>query len=318
MNRRQFLQLTVAALPALGLAGCSRSAPLLTGIHTWIGYEPLYLAEEFGWLSDSVQLVKGASASDSMTGLLAGELDAAALTLDEALRVFAEGVPLRVVTVTNVSVGADVLMVKPAITSLGGLRGRNIAVELGGVSGVMLFSVLERAGLTTDQVSVVDLPVHQHLDAWQNGDIDASVCYEPTASVLEQAGGIRLFDSSQVPETIFDTLVVTEEAARRKAGAVRDLVYGHFRGQHHLVRSMHDAVYRVATRQGVTPDSVRRSLATVMLPELAANQRYLSHHGRIEVVARGLSDVLVREGLMSRQPVYERLCDPSFLPRSLS
>lgn len=318
MNRRQFLQLSVAALSALGLAGCSKSAPLRTGIHPWIGYEPLYLAEEFGWLPDSVRLVKHSAASDSMAGLLAGELDAAALTLDEALRVYAEGVPLRVVTVTNVSVGADVLVVKPSITSLAGLRGRPIAVELGGVSGIMLFSVLERAGLSTDQVSLVDLPVNRHLSAWQNGDIEASVCYEPTASVLEQAGGTRLFDSSHVPDTIFDTLIVTEAAARRKPGSVRDLVYGYFRGQHHLVRSMHDALYRVATRQGITPDSVRRSLATVMLPELAANQRYLAHHGRIEVVAKRLSGILVREGLMASHPVYERLCDPSFLPRSLS
>ena len=318
MNRRHFLQLSVAAVSAMGLAGCSGKAPLRTGIHPWIGYEPLYLAEEFNWLSDSVQLMKGAAASDSMNGLLSGELEAAALTLDEALRVFSQGIPLRIVAVTNVSVGADVLVVKPAITSLGSLGGRAIGVELGGVSGVMLFAVLERAGLRTDQVSVIDLPVHRHLEAWQNGDIDASVCYEPTASALQQVGGTRLFDSSQVPETIFDTLVVTEQAARRQPEAVRDLVHGHFRGLRHLVRSMHDAVYRVATRQGVTPEAVRQALATVMLPELSANQRYLAHHGRIEVVARRLTEVLMREGLMDMRPVYDRLADPSFLPRSVS
>lgn len=318
MNRRHFLQLSVAAVSAMGLGGCSGKVPLRTGIHPWIGYEPLYLAEEFNWLSDSVQLMKGAAAGDSMNGLLSGELDAAALTLDEALRVFSQGIPLRIVAVTNVSVGADVLVVKPAITRLGSLGGRAIGVELGGVSGVMLFAVLERAGLRTDQVSVIDLPVHRHLEAWQNGDIDASVCYEPTASALQQAGGVRLLDSSQVPETIFDTLVVTEQAARRQPEAVRDLVNGHFRGLRHLVRSMHDAVYRVATRQGITPDAVRQALATVMLPELSANQRYLAHHGRIEVVARRLTEVLMREGLMDMRPVYDRLVDPSFLPRSVS
>lgn len=318
MNRRHFLQLSVAAVSAIGLGGCSGTVPLRTGIHPWIGYEPLYLAEEFNWLSDSVHLVKGAAASDSMSGLLSGELDAAALTLDEALRVFSQGIPLRIVAVTDVSVGADVLVVKPSITSLGSLSGCAIGVELSGVSGVLLFAVLERAGLDTDQVSVIDLPVHRHLEAWQNGDIDASICYEPTATALVQAGGKRLFDSSQIPETIFDTLVVTEQAARRQPEAVRDLVYGHFRGLRHLVRSMHDAVYRVATRQGITPDAVRQSLATIMLPELSANQRYLARHGRIEVVARRLTDVLIREGLMETRPVYERLADPSFLPRSMS
>jgi NitT/TauT family transport system substrate-binding protein len=265
-----------------------------------------------------VELVKGQAASDSMTGLLAGELDAAALTLDEALRVFSSGVPLRVVAVTNVSVGADVLMAKPSITSLAGLRGRAVAAELSGVSGVMLFAVLERAGLSTNQVSIVDLPVNRHMEAWQSGEIDASVCYEPVASLLEQAGGTRLFDSSDVPDTIFDTLVVTEQAARRRSAAVKDLVLAHFRGKLHMVRSMHDAIYRVATRQGISPDAVRRSLATVMLPELAANQRYLAQHGRIEVVARRLAETLVSEGLMAEIPQYQRLCDSSFLPRSLT
>ncbi|KPQ29022.1 MAG: NitT/TauT family transport system substrate-binding protein [Marinobacter excellens HL-55] len=318
MNRRHFLQLSVAAVSAMGLGGCSGPVPLRTGIHPWIGYEPLYLAEEFGWLPGSVELVKGAAATDSMRGLLSGELDAAAITLDEALRVFSEGVPLRVVAVADVSVGADVLVVKPDIASLSDLRGCSIGVELAGVSGVMLFAMLERIGLTSDQVSLVDLPVDRHLEAWHNGDIDASICYEPTASLLAQAGGSRLFDSSQMPDTIFDVLVVTEQAARRRPDAVRDLVYGHFRGLRHLVRSMHDAVYRVATRQGVSPDAVRQSLATVMLPELAANQRYLAYHGRIEVVARRLTEVLIREGMMQTAPVYERLADPSFLPRSVS
>ncbi|MBE0487391.1 ABC transporter substrate-binding protein [Marinobacter sp.] len=317
MNRRQFLQLSVAAIPALGLAGCSGSQPLRTGLHPWIGYESLYLAEEFGWLPTTVELLKGQAASESMTGLLSGQLDAAALTLDEALRVFAGGVPLRVVAVTNVSVGADVLMAKPSITSLPGLRGRTIAAELGGVSGIMLSAVLERAGLTIDQVSVADLPANRHLDAWQNGDIDASISYEPIASMLREAGGTRLFDSSHLPDTIFDTLVVTERAARANKAAVNDLVRAHFRGNLHMVQSMHDAVYRVATRQGVTPNAVRRSLATVMLPDLAANQRYLAHHGRIELVARRLAEILVREGLMAEFPQYERLSDPSFLPRSL-
>ncbi|MBN8239606.1 ABC transporter substrate-binding protein [Marinobacter hydrocarbonoclasticus] len=317
MHRRHFLHLTIAAAVAAGMSGCSRRDHLRTGIHPWIGYEPLYLAEEFGWLPETVQLVKGRAASDSISGLVSGNLDAAALTLDETLRVLAAGVPVKAVAVTNVSVGADVLLVRPAITSLSDLQGRRVAVELGGVSGIMLFSVLERAGLTSNNISVVDLPVHEHIGAWQRGDIDASISYEPEASRLVAEGAVRLFDSSQLPETIFDLLVVTDAAASRQPAAVRDLVKGHFLGLQHLVRNMHDAVYRVATRQEVSPDMVRQSLATVMLPELSANHRYLTHNGRLEVVAKTLASIMVREGLMDKPLRYEHLTDPAFLPRSL-
>ena len=200
MHRRHFLHLTIAAAVAAGMSGCSRRDPLRTGIHPWIGYEPLYLAEEFGWLPETVQLVKGQGASDSISGLVSGNLDAAALTLAETLRVLAAGVAVKAVAVTNVSVGADVLLVRPAITSLSDLQGRRVAVELGGVSGIMLFSVLERAGLTSNSISVVNLPVHEHIGAWQRGDIDASISYEPEASRLAAEGAVRLFDSSQLPE----------------------------------------------------------------------------------------------------------------------
>lgn len=318
MHRRHFLQLSVAVALATGLSGCSRREPLRTGVHPWIGYEPLYLAEEFGWLPESVRLVKGEAASDSMSGLLAGELDAAALTLDEALRVHAAGVPLRVVAVTNVSVGADVVLARPEISSLAELRGRAIGVELDGVSGVMLLSVLEKAGLSTSQVSLVDLPVNQHPEAWRQGLIDVSVCYQPVADALERAGAVRLFDSSELPDTIFDVLVVTHEAERRNPDAARDLVLGHFTGLRHLVRNLHDALYRIATRQSVSPAAVQQALATVMLPELAANQRYLAGDGRVEMVARHLAEMLEHEGLMEKRPDYDRMCTQQFLPRSLA
>jgi NitT/TauT family transport system substrate-binding protein len=319
MQRREFLGLSIAAgLSTVGLPGCSGSSPLSFGIHPWIGYEPLYLAHDFNWLPTTVELRPGTSATDSMDGLLSGALDGAALTLDEAIRVLSRGLELVVVAVADVSAGADVLMVKPAINGLPALRGQRIAVELNGVSGIMLFKILEVAGLGQDEVIKVDMPVSQHADAWSRGDVDASVCYEPTASMIESLGGVRLFDSSDIPETIFDVLVVTREMAEKHRSAVRDLVSAHFAGLQHLVRNMHDSVYRVADRQGIDPDEVRSALATVMLPDLAANQRYLRAAGPIENIAASLSRLMLAEGMIDRNPGIQRLSDASFLPARVS
>lgn len=315
MQRREFLGLSIAAgLSAAGLPGCSDSGPLRFGIHPWIGYEPLYLADDFNWLPDTVALVPGTSAKDSMDGLLSGALEGAALTLDETIRLLSQGLDLVVVAVADVSAGADVLMVRPSITDLADLRGQRIAVELNGVSGIMLFKILEVAGLGRDDVTKVDLPVSQHAEAWSRGEVDASVCYEPTASLIENAGGVRLFDSRDVPETIFDLLVVTREATDRNSHAVRDLVSGHFAGLQHLVRSMHDSVYRIATRQGISPDEVRGALASVMLPDLAANQRYLRASGSIEIMAVSLSRLMLAEGMIQQNANIQHLADVSFLP----
>lgn len=316
MQRRDFLGLSIATgLSMAGLTGCGRAEPLIVGIHPWIGYEPLYLAKDFGWLPPSVVLSSGGAARDSMDGLLSGELGGAALTLDETIRVCSEDTGLVVVAVTNVSAGADVLVVRPSIEELAALRNQRIAVELSGVSGLLLLKILEVANLSRDDIVIVDLPVSQHAQAWARGEVDASVCYEPTASTLQKKGGIRLFDSSAIPETIFDVLVVTRDTAESNPGAVRDLVAAHFAGLRHLVRSMPDAVYRVATRQGIEPVDVRKALATVMLPDLAANQRYLAASGRVEAIARLLTRLMLSEGMISSDPGFQRLGDPSFLPR---
>lgn len=318
MHRRHFLQLSLAAAASAGLVGCSRNEPLRTGVHPWIGYETLYLAEEFDWLPPTVQLSKGQTSRDSMHGILTGELDAAALTLDEVLRVQAGGIPVKVVAVADVSVGADMVMARPEIDRLEALAGQSIGVDLGGVSGIMLFAMLERAGLRSGQVSIVNIPVNQHLEAWNKGVIDVSVCYQPTASRLKNAGAVRFFDSSQIPDTIFDVLVVTEKAERNHPAAVEDLVRGHFLGLRHLVRNMHDAVYRIATRQQITPKAVREAMATVMLPELTANRRYLAPGGRVDIVAHRVGNILVREGLIEQSPDIANLCTRDYLPRSLS
>lgn len=319
MQRRDFLVLSIATgLSVAGMAGCSKSDSIAFGVHPWIGYEPLYLARDFDWLPKTIALSTGSSAKDSMEGLISGELNGAALTLDETIRVWSKGIEVVVVAVANVSAGADVLVARPHIAGLSDLRGQRVAVEMSGVSGIMLLRILEVAGLDSDDIIKVDLPVSQHTEAWSRGDIDASVCYEPTASTLLKAGGIRLFDSSEMPETIFDVLVVTRETARTSPDLVRDLVTAHFAGLRHLVRSMHDAVYRVASRQGIQPEDVRNALATVMLPDLAANQRYLAPAGRVETVAHFLSRLMVNEGVISSEPGFQRLCNPAFLPRRVS
>ncbi|MGM0768567.1 MAG: ABC transporter substrate-binding protein [Pseudomonadota bacterium] len=317
MHRRHVIGLLgYASLAAIGFPGCSRKEPIQVGIHHWIGYESLYLAEEFGWLSDSVALVKGDSGSDSITGLLQGRLDVAAITIDEALRVKAQGLPVTVIAVMDVSAGADVVMVRPDITSLAELRGRTVAVELSSVSGTMMLKALEEADLALAEVDVVDLPIHLHTEAWRRNEIDASVCFEPTASVLESRGAVRLFDTRSLPDTIFDVLVVRRDRADRMKSELRELLVAHFRGLSHLVRSFHDAIYRIATRQSITPEAVRKALGSVTLPDLAANQRYLAPGGRVETVAADLHELMLSGGLLAQPVDLTGLCDASFLPRS--
>ena len=147
---RLFFAVACVFAVAAALLGCSPryQPPLTVGTNTWIGYEPLYLAHDLGYYEGAnLRLVELASTTQTLDALRVGSLDLAGLTLDEALLLAQEGVPIAVIWVLNTSAGADALLAKPGITTLDALRGKRIGVEQTAVGGYMLNAALAQANL---------------------------------------------------------------------------------------------------------------------------------------------------------------------------
>lgn len=296
-------------------AGCSQAAGLKVGIHPWVGYETLELAHEFKWLPPGVELVRTADLSASAQALQNGHLDAACLTLDEVLHLRSEGVPVTVGLVFDVSAGADALLVRPGIERLADLSGKRIGVEPGPLGVLMLGGVLDAAGLPASAVRVVDMPPERQLAAWQGNAVDAMVCYEPNATLLQREGARLLFDSRQMPDTILDVLAVRLDRVSGREENLMALVSAHFRGLKHLQGNRQDAVYRMAQRQGITAREAGQALAGVFFPTLEANRQYLAPAGRLTTSASKVSALLVRAGLLGKTDALDKLSNASWLPR---
>lgn len=195
---------------AAALLGCSPryQPPLTVGTNTWIGYEPLYLARDLGYYEGAnLRLVELASTTQALDALRVGSLDLAGLTLDEALLLAQEGVPIAVIWVLNTSAGADALLAKPGITTLDALRGKRIGVEQTAVGGYMLNAALAQANLQVSDIRVVPLPLDEHWPAWQANAIDAVVTFDPVRQKILNAGGQVVFSSADIPGQIVDVLV---------------------------------------------------------------------------------------------------------------
>lgn len=312
MRRRPALQL-LCAWSAWPLWGCA-PAPLRLGIIPWIGFETLRMGAERGWVPASVQLRQMANATEVRAALQRNELDAATLTLDEMLASRGQGVPLAAVLVMDQSAGADMLVARPAVGSLAGLRGRRIAVEESAVGALVLVTVLQRAGLDRKAVEVVPMPVNEQPAAWAQNRIDAAITFEPTASHLLRESGRRLFDSRTMPDTLFDVLAVRRDRLATCGAAVGAAVRSHFVGLNHLRVNRADAVHRIARQQGVSPAEVRAALAGVALPDLARNKALLTGEQLIRGPAQRLADLMLEHGLLARHEGLGDAFEGGFLP----
>ena len=319
MQRRAFLlSLAALAVGSAAVGACTSGAPMTVGIHPWPGYEPLYLARTFGWLPEGVRLREGQTAGDSVAALQTGEVDAATLTLDEALSVRASGVALTVVLVFDSSVGADMVMARPSIRVPADVAGRRIAVERGAVGEVVLQKLLDAAGLEKADVTVLDLAPDRQLDAWRAGAIDVAIGYEPFSSLLGREGARRLFDSRQFPGIIFDVLAVRSDRLSALRAQVDALLVGHFRALTHLRVNREDALRRIAAWRGLSFDEAERSYTGLNLPDAAGNRSYLDPTGARGILraARELNALMLRVGSIKQADDLVGLVDPSFLPRN--
>ena len=105
------LALTACAPPPASL--------LRVGTNVWIGTQPLYIAAERGHFDGAaIRLVEYSSASQVLSAFRNNSIEAAALTLDEALVLSEDIDDVRIVLVEDMSAGADVVLSHPEITTL--------------------------------------------------------------------------------------------------------------------------------------------------------------------------------------------------------
>lgn len=315
-SRRQFL-IASGGVALTCLSGCSGREPLLRiASHDWLGYQPLFLARELGYLDEErARLVEMPSASYSLQALSAGNVEGAALTLDEVLSSRAEGLDLKVVLVFDVSAGADVLMAHAGIGTLQELAGKRVGVESTAVGALMLSEVLHAAGLAPSSVELLSLTADQHYSAYASGQVDAVVTFEPMATRLLQAGARRLFDSKAVPGRIVDVLAVRAEALEASPQALAGLLAAYFQALGYLHQRPDDAARRMTARLGLAPDAVMSSLKGLHLPDLAENHGWLEgDHCRLDQSAATLEQVMRAAHLLVRPVSLDGLSEPRFLP----
>jgi NitT/TauT family transport system substrate-binding protein len=320
MPQRRYVLAVAGGLGlAAALSACNwlQDVPITVAAHVWVGYQPLFLARDRGWLKpDLVTLLETRTTRESLEAVRSGKAQAAAVTLDEMLTARAAGLPMTAVLVFNTSMGADMLLAEAGITALSQLKGQRIALEDSSVANIMLAEILREAGLKQSEVTLLRIPVNEHPTAWHRHASDAFITYEPVAGQLLARGLVRLFDSRQIPDTILDVLAFRSDALDNvHAEAIRHLLRGHFQALDSLVRNPQDAAYRLSARLALPAPAVLQAFKGIVLPSLQVNHRLLNGElAQLLPTARRVAEILQRSSGVPVAENWQDLVNGSFLP----
>lgn len=283
----------------LSLLGCSEQTDTLRiGANRWLGYGPLYLADDLHWMTPSgYRLVEYPHTTGVLRGYRNGLLDAALLTLDEALILQSSGMPVQILLIADVSAGADVLFANAQIQQLAQLRGQRIGVENSALGAFFLSRILDLAKLPASEVSVIDMPVNEHLNALREGRIDAAINFASASASFAPIGVHQLLDSRALPNEIIDVLVINpQRVSAPQAKHLRELW---FTSQEKWFEHRQDIDPRLSRRLGLNSDELTQTLAGLQTGNRALNQQLLND-GTLLRSLNQLNDYLFSRRLQSK------------------
>ena len=213
----------------LAFAGANSTAhaePLRIAIPTWVGFGPMYIADEKGFFRDEevdVHLIK--IDAGNYEALFNEQIDALTSSFSElVIQQRVGGRTLLCVFALDESAGGDGIVATHDIQVISDLKGKSVAFDAGGVSEFYLNVLLSEVGLSTNDINSVDLHAQDASEAFMLQEVDAAVTWEPFLTSAKNAEhGHLLIDSSDRPGLIAEglfTLADVLEARREEFKAV--------------------------------------------------------------------------------------------------
>lgn len=210
------------------LSGVAEAQPLKIGYSTWVGYGPLFLAQEKGFYKDekvAVELVNMEDPKERFFALAAGRLDGLVSTIDTMVLYLRTGQEFQYVLALDDSAGGDGIVARKEIKSLQDLKGKKVAFAEGSVSQFFLNVLLKEAGLTQAELEAVNMTAGDAGAAFVAGRVDAAVTWEPWLTRGRAAPhGHLLVDSSKTPGLITDVLIFRRDVIEKRRREVQGVV----------------------------------------------------------------------------------------------
>src|SRR5687768_219560 len=163
LSKLRRFSLAIAACLALASAstGWAKDQVRVAGL-TWPGYGWWYLAQAKSLAPDlDITYQQIEDPFQSFALMSSGQLDIVSSTAEYAPIGASQNTPIRMFAYGNLSHGTDKIILRPEIKQPADLKGKKVAVMVGGLPQIMIGIYLEKNGMPFDSVEYVNVIMDQ-------------------------------------------------------------------------------------------------------------------------------------------------------------
>ena len=329
---KKICAISLSLLLAASIAGCSgesetqeeassenRLTKVTVAVNPFIGIAPVYIANDAGIFAKyglDVDIVSFDDPSQALSALISGNADIAGTTLDSTVIIadqYRDDMP-QIVSVSDESAGADGIIAKNSINSVADLKGKTVGVAINQTTHFLLQQALEQAGISEDDLNLVDMTSSDAGAAFISGGLDAAVTWEPYLSNAVNAGvGKLIFSSADAPGSIMDVIVVSKETAAEKPAWVDAYLSALDEAEAYVLdeSTTDNAMEITAKYLEVSKDEAAAMLPTVKLYSRAEAAEALADGGITGQTAGKISDFYTEKGIISAAVNADDIIDGS-------
>jgi len=266
---KKFLNIILTGMFALALT--SLSSPTAQGEEIRLAtqaipaYAPVFVAKHKGFIQEELAKIKstaeikwtsfpaGPPINESFA---AGQQDFGFLGDVPAIIGKSAGINTKIVALT--SSGPKTLAVvvpsKSSITTPAGLKGKKVAVVKGSYAHHLLLLVLQKGGLTTNDIEFINLSQADIATALVNGNIDAAAIWEPLITKLGTQKAIRvLADGTGIKKGVL-VIIASNDFITKNRAKTKAVLKAYKRGADFIKAHTAEAAQLIATDVNLSPE----------------------------------------------------------------
>lgn len=337
MKKKKWIAIVMALIMVISMSACdgkkddkenqtatettNSSEKIVLGINDWPGSYWWLAVDELGYFKEQgvdVEVKLFSNYADGLNALSSGNIDMFVPALADIIPAYVSGADIKVIMVQDFSSGADGLIASSDIHSVEELKGKNVAIELGGSDHLFLLKCLENAGLTENDVNLVNMSTGDAANAFIGGSVDAAAIWEPSLSMAQKETGGNILATSADEEyegLIPAVLAVNGESLKTKRDEMKLVMKAWYNARDAYENNFDEFAEAVSNHAEVTPEEFKELMNGCEVRTMDENVEAFKegdNYVSLTYCAKMLSGFLYDNDLIKEQPDdYNDLFDGS-------